>query len=190
MTKLFRKMTVCILMISIMALGGCGQKEAEVLSEEAVAEAYASVLSELTEGQAYAYIETEEGKLPALLVTDATYESEEGVNAAIYCDVYYAWDKKPEKLVHLAADGTGYPICYDETGIYRAGLHSVSKYIIDFEINDIVLIEHVEEIFDEAGNVTYLPWKDGEENVDAVALLEKLREEYGAATIINFTKSK
>lgn len=180
-------------MISIMALGGCGQKEAADTATDKLEKAaydYDTVISEMSEEQAYAYIDIEEGLPPILLIAEGTYEYEEGVDAAISCGVYYVWDEKAEKLLHLSSDGTGYPIAADETAIYRAGLHYIEKYVMNFETNELELVASATEIFDTEGNVTHEGFTKGEMKTDGAAFLEQLREEYRAASVVNFTKSK
>lgn len=176
-----------------LAENGWRKKEGADAGTAKAAEAvydYNTVISGLHGEQAYAYVETEEGKAPILLVADGTYEYEKGINAAIACDVYYIWDKTPEKLLQLASDGTAYPIAADDTAIYIAGLHYVEKYEMNFETNELELTASAAEIFDTEGNVTYEGSAKGQMKMDGATFLEKLRKEYEAASVISFTKSK
>ena len=102
---------------------------------------------------------------PVFLVTDATYE-DRGVQASIYCDVYYLVGDKVKKLGELYSAGTAYPIAYDSQGIYVASGHSVLRYTIDEE-KGVLLSEEGIEAVDEA-------------------VFVRLYEAYSNATVVNF----
>lgn len=172
------KKLVLVLIISVIGISGCGKKE----------NVYDSVLASMTEDQYYAYVEIGKDEVPVLLISEGRYTYEEGIEAGIMCDVYYAWDGVVQNLGSVNSMGTAYPISYDEEGIYSAGGHMVSKYIINYDTKQLVLAEYAEEIFHENADVTYTYYKQNEEErvVEDDSYLINMFEKFSSATIVNF----
>lgn len=119
------------------------------------------------------------------LVAEGTYE-DRGNQVAMGCDVYYVVGDKVKKLGSIFSAGTAYPIAYDDTGIYTASGHEVSRYEVDEISGKLILAEHILESFDETGNVSYLKTIFGEEVESTEEEFVKLMEAYGKAVTANF----
>ena len=72
---------------------------------------------------------------PIMLTSGKTfdYETESGekIQTCMDCEAYYQYNGQSILLGTLGSLSTGYPIAYDETGFYEAGIHSVKKWILD-----------------------------------------------------------
>lgn len=66
-----------------------------------------------------------------LFTTEQSYTYDTGIEAALYCHVYYSIDGSVKDLGSVESEGTAYPVSYGQGCIYTAGNHSVSKYVID-----------------------------------------------------------
>ncbi len=183
MIGIMRK-TVLILaaVLGLTGLYGCGKGKQE--------DVYDTVISSLTQEQSYAYVEIGEDALPLLLVADGTYDYGEGIQAAIACNVYYAWDGKVQDLGEIASDGTAYPISFDQDGIYTAGGHYVARYLPDAQNKKLAVVEFASEVFDEDGNASYTSSnQEGEEQTDGdSSVLDALFEKFGNAKAVDFGK--
>lgn len=142
------------------------------------------VIRDLGDDDLFAIIETK-AKRSVLLVTDMFYDSGNGYQASLFCDVYYPIDGEGQKIGRLESMGTAYPIAYDKSGIYAAGGHEVRRYEIDKEGN-LKLAEGVYEIFDEEGNVFYTREEDGETTEITEEEYLSMVEDYGKAWIVEF----
>lgn len=182
MIGIMRK-TVLILVavLGLTGLYGCGKEKQEAV--------YDTVISSLTEEQSYAYVKIGEDELPLLLVAEGIYDYD-GIQAAIACNVYYAWDGKVQNLGEITSDGTAYPISFDQDGIYTAGGHSVARYLPDDRAKELAVVEFAQEVIDENGNASYTSSnQEGKEQTDGdSSALEALFEKFGNAQAVDFRK--
>ena len=88
-----------------------------------------------------------------LFVTEQSYTYDTGIEAALYCQVYYSIDGSVKDLGSVESEGTAYPVSYGQGCIYTAGNHSVSKYVID-ETTYQLICEQKDE-------VSYDAWRFG-----------------------------
>lgn len=72
---------------------------------------------------------------PVMLTSGKTFnyhtKSGEKIQTCMECKVYYHDNDQYVLLGVIESLNTGYPITYDETGIYAAGAHGIEKYVID-----------------------------------------------------------
>lgn len=151
-------------------------------------ERYDQFISQLPEEQYYAFAELESAAYPVLLVTDQVYEYEEGVQAAISCEVYYLQEGEVVSIGEISSEGTAYPIRFSDQGVYTAGHHYAGKYNVDEKQGVLSLEEYAEEVFEEGtGKETYFYTINGvTENVENTQKLEMLFEQYEEAEVLNF----
>lgn len=169
-----------LIVLSLTGLIGCGKEKPEKV--------YASVLSSLTEDQSYAYVTMNDEQLPLLLVTDATYSYDDGIQAALICDVYYAWDGTVQNLGSIESEGTAYPIRCGRDGIVTAGNHFVARYMPDKDKKELTAVEYANESFDEAANAayTYYDQKDGEQSVPDSSKMDTMFKQYQNLPAVDF----
>lgn len=162
--------------VLVLTLSSCGKKEQN--------EEIRKVIAALDDDALFAIIETK-AKRPVLLVTDTFYDSGNGYQASISCDVYYPIDGEAQKIGSLQSMGTAYPIAFDKTGMYAGDGHTVLRYEIDKEGN-LILAEGIYETFDEEGNASYTKEKDGEATESTEEEYLSMVDAYGKAEIVNF----
>lgn len=91
-----------------------------------------------------------------LFVTEQSYTYDTGIEAALYCQVYYSIDGSVKDLGSVESEGTAYPVSYGHGCIYTAGNHSVSKYVIDEMTYQLICEQKDEVSYDADGNVSYI----------------------------------
>lgn len=182
MTISHKRIKTVILIIGMISIVGCGEKVQKTV--------YDTILASLSAEQSHAYVEISGSELPVLLVTGETYKLDNNIEAGIYCDVYYAWDENVEKLGRIESMGTAYPIKYKDEAIYAGGPQFVASYALNFEKQQLELVEYAEESFDEYGNSTYTysALNTEEKVVDDDSFLMNMLESYDRATAVDFKK--
>lgn len=91
-----------------------------------------------------------------LFVTEQSYTYDTGIEAALYCQVYYSIDGSVKDLGSVESEGTAYPVSYGQGCIYTAGNHSVSKYVIDEMTYQLICEQKDEVSYDAEGNASYI----------------------------------
>ena len=171
----------------------------------ALTQGFEGVLAGLAEGQAYA-VWRPESEHPILLVAEGTYEID-GVNGAIYCQVYGLQGGCAKYLGELVGDGTARPIRWDEDYIYVECQHSIGRYGVSEQTGTLRLSDGlsyipaesgyrvrrdaaVGEIFDENGESKFFSEGEWMDEESGEKLFLELGEEAAGAEIINFDNSK
>ena len=124
-----------------------------------------------------------------LFVTEQSYTYDTGIEAALYCQVYYSIDGSVKDLGSVESEGTAYPVSYGQGCIYTAGNHSVSKYVIDEMTYQLICEQKDEVSYDADGNVSYIrsyPGMDKEKSSTEKAYNEAM-EAYSQAVPISFS---
>lgn len=124
-----------------------------------------------------------------LFVTEQSYTYDTGIEAALYCQVYYSIDGSVKDLGSVESEGTAYPVSYGQGCIYTAGNHSVSKYVIDETTYQLICEQKDEVSYDADGNVSYIrsyPGMDKEKSSTEKAYNEAM-EAYSQAVPISFS---
>ena len=124
-----------------------------------------------------------------LFVTEQSYTYDTGIEAALYCQVYYSIDGSVKDLGSVESEGTAYPVSYGQGCIYTAGNHSVSKYVIDETTYQLICEQKDEVSYDAEGNVSYIrsyPGMDKEKSSTEKAYNEAM-EAYSQAVPISFS---
>lgn len=124
-----------------------------------------------------------------LLVTEQSYTYDTGIEAALYCQVYYSIDGSVKDLGSVESEGTAYPVSYGQGCIYTAGNHSVSKYVIDETTYQLICEQKDEVSYDAEGNASYIrsyPGMDKEKSSTEKAFNEAM-EAYHEAVPISFS---
>ncbi len=142
------------------------------------------VIAALGDEELFTVIETK-AECSVLLVTDQFYDSGNGFQASVFCDVYYPINGEAQNIGRLESMGTAYPIAYDKSGMYTAGGHEVRRYVIDKEGN-LKLAEGVYEIFDNEGNASYTREKDGKTTEITEEAYLSVVEDYQKAKLAEF----
>lgn len=124
-----------------------------------------------------------------LFVTEQSYTYDTGIEAALYCQVYYSIDGSVKDLGSVESEGTAYPVSYGHGCIYTAGNHSVSKYVIDEATYQLICEQKDEVSYDADGNVSYIrsyPGMDKEKSSTEKAYNEAM-EAYSQAVPVSFS---
>lgn len=124
-----------------------------------------------------------------LFVTEQSYTYDTGIEAALYCQVYYSIDGSVKDLGSVESEGTAYPVSYGQGCIYTAGNHSVSKYVIDEMTYQLICEQKDEVSYDADGNVSYIrsyPGMDKEKSSTEKAYNEAM-EAYSQAVPVSFS---
>ncbi len=124
-----------------------------------------------------------------LFVTEQSYTYDTGIEAALYCQVYYSIDGSVKDLGSVESEGTAYPVSYGQGCIYTAGNHSVSKYVIDETTYQLICEQKDEVSYDAEGNASYIrsyPGMDKEKSSTEKAFNEAM-EAYHEAVPISFS---
>ena len=124
-----------------------------------------------------------------LFVTEQSYTYDTGIEAALYCQVYYSIDGSVKDLGSVESEGTAYPVSYGQGCIYTAGNHSVSKYVIDEMTYQLICEQKDEVSYDAEGNASYIrtyPGMDKEKSSTEKAFNEAM-EAYHEAVPISFS---
>lgn len=124
-----------------------------------------------------------------LLVTEQSYTYDTGIEAALYCQVYYSIDGSVKDLGSVESEGTAYPVSYGQGCIYTAGNHSVSKYVIDEMTYQLICEQKDEVSYDADGTASYIrsyPGMDKEKSSTEKAFNEAM-EAYHEAVPISFS---
>ena len=124
-----------------------------------------------------------------LFVTEQSYTYDTGIEAALYCQVYYSIDGSVKDLGSVESEGTAYPVSYGQGCIYTAGNHSVSKYVIDEMTYQLICEQKDEVSYDADGNASYIrsyPGMDKEKSSTEKAYNEAM-EAYSQAVPISFS---
>lgn len=124
-----------------------------------------------------------------LLVTEQSYTYDTGIEAALYCQVYYSIDGSVKDLGSVESEGTAYPVSYGQECIYTAGNHSVSKYVIDEMTYQLICEQKDEVSYDADGTASYIrsyPGMDKEKSSTEKAFNEAM-EAYHEAVPISFS---
>lgn len=124
-----------------------------------------------------------------LFVTEQSYTYDTGIEAALYCQVYYSIDGSVKDLGSVESEGTAYPVSYGQGCIYTAGNHSVSKYVIDEMTYQLICEQKDEVSYDAEGNVSYIrsyPGMDKEKSSTEKAYNEAM-EAYSQAVPVSFS---
>lgn len=124
-----------------------------------------------------------------LFVTEQSYTYDTGIEAALYCQVYYSIDGSVKDLGSVESEGTAYPVSYGQGCIYTAGNHSVSKYVIDETTYQLICEQKDEVSYDADGNASYIrsyPGMDKEKSSTEKTYNEAM-EAYHEAVPISFS---
>lgn len=124
-----------------------------------------------------------------LFVTEQSYTYDTGIEAALYCQVYYSIDGSVKDLGSVESEGTAYPVSYGQGCIYTAGNHSVSKYVIDETTYQLICEQKDEVCYDADGNASYIrsyPGMDKEKSSTEKTYNEAM-EAYHEAAPISFS---
>lgn len=124
-----------------------------------------------------------------LFVTEQSYTYDTGIEAALYCQVYYSIDGSVKDLGSVESEGTAYPVSYGQGCIYTAGNHSVSKYVIDETTYQLICEQKDEVSYDADGTASYIrsyPGMDKEKSSTEKAYNEAM-EAYSQAVPISFS---
>lgn len=160
--------------------------QAPVLADE---EAYAEIISALPKGQFYAFADID-AKNDALLVTENTFEMEDGVKAAIDAKIYGLGDDgEIIEYGEVFSEGTAYPLSVYEGCLMFGGNHHVGMEYI--ENGCMVTKEDADEVFDEKGNAKYFYFSLDDKFEGEVENNEKLTalyDKYADAVVIDFTE--
>lgn len=122
-----------------------------------------------------------------LLVTEQSYTYDTGIEAALYCQVYYSIDGSVKDLGSVESEGTAYPVSYGQGCIYTAGNHSVSKYVIDETTYQLICEQKDEVSYDAEGNASYIRTLPGEEKSSTEADYDQAMEIYHEAEPVSFS---
>lgn len=149
---------------------------------------YGELIAGLKADQSYALVKLGRDVGEVLLVADGTYfdqkiEAWESFDATVYAKM----DEQVYDLGPISGSGTAYPIRYDGDGIFVAGGHYVARYLPDQETKQLNLVSYADEVFDEAGNVTYTVYEEGQERmVQDASYLDALNRQYSEARVVRF----
>lgn len=122
-----------------------------------------------------------------LLVTEQSYTYDTGIEAALYCQVYYSIDGSVKDLGSVESEGTAYPVSYGQGCIYTAGNHSVSKYVIDETTYQLICEQKDEVSYDAEGNASYIRTLPGREKSSTEADYDQAMEIYHEAEPVSFS---
>lgn len=122
-----------------------------------------------------------------LLVTEQSYTYDTGIEAALYCQVYYSIDGSVKDLGSVESEGTAYPVSYGQGCIYTAGNHSVSKYVIDETTYQLICEQKDEVSYDAEGNASYICTLPGKEKSSTEADYDQAMEIYHEAEPVSFS---
>ena len=122
-----------------------------------------------------------------LLVTEQSYTYDTGIEAALYCQVYYSIDGSVKDLGSVESEGTAYPVSYGQGCIYTAGNHSVSKYVIDETTYQLICEQKDEVSYDAEGNASYIRTLPGKEKSSTEADYDQAMEIYHEAEPVSFS---
>ena len=162
-------------------------------------DSYEEVISYLEAGQAYTYVDVLGSDEPVLLVTEGTYDNQDGINDAvsILAYVYVQNENGVSCSSMIASEGTAYPIALKDGLLYTAGGHMVEADCISQETHALMVKAYVYEDFDDNGTAHYTGfvrssnqvYEDGKEidDADEDHQYQALWDEYTSAEIVNFT---
>ncbi len=162
-------------------------------------DSYEEVISYLEAGQAYTYVDVLGSDEPVLLVTEGTYDNQDGKNDAVSISAYvYVQNENGVSCSSMiASDGTAYPIAVKDGLLYTAGGHMVEADCISQETHALMVKAYVYEDFDDNGTAHYTGfvrssnqvYEDGKEidDADEDHQYQALWDEYTSAEIVNFT---
>lgn len=122
-----------------------------------------------------------------LFVTEQSYTYDTGIEAALYCQVYYSIDGSVKDLGSVESEGTAYPVSYGQGCIYTAGNHSVSKYVIDETTYQLICEQKDEVSYDAEGNASYIRTLPGKEKSSTEADYDQAMEIYHEAEPVSFS---
>ena len=160
---------------------------------------YDEVISYLEAGQAYTYVDVLGSDEPVLLVTESTYDNQDGKNDAVSISAYvYIQNEDGVSCSSMvASEDTAYPIAVKDGLIYTAGNHEVEVDCISQETNAVMVKAYISEDYDDNGTAHYTGfvrssnqvYEDGKEidDADEDHQYEALQKEYASAEIVNFT---
>ncbi len=162
-------------------------------------DSYEEVISYLEAGQAYTYVDVLGSDELVLLVTEATYDNQDGKNDAVSISAYvYIQNENGVTCSSMvASEDTAYPIAVKDGLLYTAGNHIVEADCISQETHAVMVKAYISEDYDENGTAHYTGfirsgnqvYEDGKEvdDADEDHQYQALRDEYANAEIINFT---
>ncbi len=162
-------------------------------------DSYEEVISYLEAGQAYTYVDVLGSDEPVLLVTEGTYDNQDGKNDAvsILAYVYVQNENGVSCSSMIASEGTAYPIALKDGLLYTAGGHMIEADCISQETHALMVKAYVYEDFDDNGTAHYTGfvrssnqvYEDGKEidDSDEDHQYQALWDEYTSAEIVNFT---
>ncbi len=145
-------------------------------------EMYGETVANLGDDEQFALVDIGEVN-DVLLVTDATYDID-GVNASIYCEVYYYMEGKVWDLGRIKSLSTAYPVSYGEQCLYTASNASFEIYAIDREEHALVMETQYQVDYRDEEDV-YTKITDGVEIISEEEFWASY-EIYGAGTVVNF----
>lgn len=122
-----------------------------------------------------------------LFVTEQSYTYDTGIEAALYCQVYYSIDGSVKDLGSVESEGTAYPVSYGQGCIYTAGNHSVSKYVIDETTYQLICEQKDEVSYDAEGNASYIRTLPGKGKSSTEADYDQAMEIYHEAEPVSFS---
>lgn len=163
----------------------------EEINEVSTKEGYDVIIDSLESEQWYAYITLDTIEEPILIVSDLTYEYEADVQASIFVSVYYNFEGDTKFIGEVRTAGTAYPLRFDQTSIYAAGGHFVTRYTIDIQEEKLVEIEKAEIKYAVGtGSETYFYFNnaEGEEKLENDIMFTTMNDSYGDASVIKFNK--
>lgn len=172
-----KKRTIGLILI-IMCLTGCGQKQVE--------NPYGNMIVELKDDDAYAFL-VMDYEYNVMLTTDKVYDEGTEKQAAVYCDIYYYTDGEAKNLGTIMSDGTAYPVSFSKNGIFVASGHHVEKYTISEKEGILCLEKGVYEEFDKSGNASYSCTADGIEMESTEKEYQEMVNEYAQSQIVHFS---
>lgn len=162
-------------------------------------DSYEEVIGYLEAGQAYTYVDVLGSEKPILLVTEGTYDNQDGKNDAVSISAYvYLEDENGVSCGSMiASEGTAYPIAVKDGLLYTAGGHMIEADCISQETHALMVKSYISEDFDENGTAHYTGfirssnqvYEDGKEidGADEDHQYQALWDEYADAEIVNFT---
>ena len=104
-------------------------------------DSYEEVIGYLEAGQAYTYVDVLGSEEPILLITEGTYDNQDGKNDAVSISAYvYLEDENGVSCGSMiASEGTAYPIAVKDGLLYTAGGHMIEADCISQETHALMV---------------------------------------------------
>lgn len=173
-----RRITTLGLLLIMICLAACGQKQME--------NPYGTVVARLEDNTAYAFLEMDY-QYNVMVTSDGIYDEGTENQAAICCDVYYYTGDEVKELGTIMSDGTAYPVSFLRDGIFVVSGHGVEKYVISEKEGILSLEKGIYEKFDSSGNVSYTSIVNGIERELTESEYQEILDEYAASQVVHFS---